>query len=165
MCVDIRKKVLKILEDYPATKRKIALLRYELEHPQQITSDELIGALNFAHGDGSMPSAPGNISNKTMYIAMSYQEKAAVINSEILDNISTKLFDLEREIDRLHHYVMLLDKKHREIITLYYFDQFTREEIAETKASTSRSIQRLKDDAVNNLVAMYEFTHSKKNIP
>lgn len=99
-----------------------------------------------------------------MYIAMSYQEKGAVANSEVLDDISTRLFDLEREVDRLHHYVMLLDKKHREIITLYYFERLTREEIAEKIASTSRSVQRLKDDAVNNLIEMYEFTYTKNDV-
>ncbi len=122
MYVEIRKEVLRILEAYPSTKRKIALLRYELEHPQQITSDELIGALNFAHGDGQ-PSIPGHISNKTMYIAMSYQEQVTKTNSDIMDSIATRLYALEHEMNRLDYYLNLLDAPYRNIITLLYIDQ------------------------------------------
>ena len=43
---EIKNYVLQLLESYPERTRKIALLRYELEHPSQITSDEIISAMN-----------------------------------------------------------------------------------------------------------------------
>ncbi|MFI3293284.1 MAG: hypothetical protein SNI70_07170 [Rikenellaceae bacterium] len=158
MCVDIRKEVIRILESYPSAKRKIALLRYELEHPQQITSDELVGALNFAHGDGSMPSVPGHISNKTMYIAMSYQEKAAAVNSEVLDSIATKLFVLEREVNRLEYFVSLMDEADQETITEHYMHQRTSEDIAEKSGLSRRTVFKQRNKAIDNLVEMYLYS-------
>lgn len=160
MCVDIRKEVLRILDDYPSCKRKIALLRYELEHPQQITSDELIGALNFAHGDGSMPSVPGHISNKTMYIAMSYQEQVAKTNSDIMDSIATKLFALERETNRLEYYLSLLDEPYRNIITMLYIEQVSWDDISASIHASRRKANYLKAAAIDALVEMYTYANT-----
>jgi len=47
--------------------------------------------------------------DKTLYIAMNYQETAANLNNESQGEIVSMLIPLEREIDRLEHYVALLD--------------------------------------------------------
>ncbi len=151
--------VIRILENYPDTKRKISLLRYELEHPQQITSDELISALNFAHGDGQ-PSAPGHISNKTMYIAMSYQEQVSKANSEIMDAIATKLFALERETNRLEYYLSLLDEPYRNIITMLYIDQISWDSISASIHASRRKANYLKAAAIDALVEMYTYANT-----
>ena len=61
------KYVLKLLESYNERERKIAVLRYNLEHPAKVSRSEQIEAMNFGHGDGLDHSA-GHISNKTLYI-------------------------------------------------------------------------------------------------
>lgn len=67
--------VMSLLQNYRATKRKIQQLRYELEHPTHVTPEEMIEAMSFAKGEGEgRPS--GSISNKTLYIAMNYQDAA-----------------------------------------------------------------------------------------
>ena len=67
--------VMSLLQNYRATKRKIQQLRYELEHPTHVTPEEMIEAMSFAKGEGKgRPS--GSISNKTLYIAMNYQDAA-----------------------------------------------------------------------------------------
>lgn len=58
------KYVLKLLESYNERERKIAVLRYNLEHPAKVSRSEQIEAMNFGHGDGLDHSA-GHISNKT----------------------------------------------------------------------------------------------------
>ncbi|WP_409969819.1 hypothetical protein RFF05_07925 [Bengtsoniella intestinalis] len=160
---DIRREVVHILENYSDTQRKISLLRYELEHPRQITADELIGALNFAHGEAGLPSAPGHISNKTMYIAMSYQETAAKETQELINAIAMRLYPLEREVSRLQHYMKLLTPSHQMIIELYYFQQRTWEEIAELKDMTPRTAQRLRQGAVAALSEMYAYVYKQED--
>ncbi len=160
MNTTIREQVIEILERYPEQKRKIALLHYELAHPQQITSNELIGSLNFAHGDGSMPSTPGRVSNKTMYIAMTYQEQTAAANSEVLDSIATKLFELEREVNRLKYYLDLLNESHKNIITLFYIDRVSWDDICNHNHISRRKANYLKAEAIDSLVEMYTYTKS-----
>ena len=67
MNMEIRAHVLQLLEDYPERERKIALLRYELEHPTQISLDEMIDSMTFSSGD-SINMAKNRVSNKTLYI-------------------------------------------------------------------------------------------------
>lgn len=155
---DIRNYVSNLLENYQNTIRKIALLRYELEHPQGISADEMIAAMNFVQGDG-MPSAAGNISNKTLYIAMNYQQEAARLNSETMDAITSQLIPLEHEIDRLHHYLELLDERQSMVIRLYYFERKPWEAIGDELSCTPRTAQNLRREAVEALVQMYAFTH------
>lgn len=160
MSEKIREEVICILENYPETTRKISLLHYELEHPQTISPEELIGAMNFAHGDENVSPTPGHISNKTMYIALSYQEKAASANIETMDSIATKLFSLEREIDRLNYYLKLLDDPHRNIITLVYIDRVSWDDICRDKHISRRKANYLKAEAIDALVEMYSYTKS-----
>lgn len=51
------KYVLKLLESYNERERKIAVLRYNLEHPAKVSRSEQIEAMNFGHGDGLDHSA------------------------------------------------------------------------------------------------------------
>lgn len=45
------KYVLKLLESYNERERKIAVLRYNLEHPTTVSRAEQIEAMNFRHDD------------------------------------------------------------------------------------------------------------------
>ena len=98
--------VMTLLQNYRATKRKIEQLRYELEHPAKMSPDEMIEAMNFAKGDGEgRPS--GNVSNKTLYIAMNFQSAADEVNAALTHDLVSRLVPLEQEINRLEHYVAL----------------------------------------------------------
>ena len=70
----VREQVMRILEEYPDIQRKIALLRYELEHPSLASADEMIESMAFAKHEG-ISQMKGHISNKTLYIALNYQEQ------------------------------------------------------------------------------------------
>lgn len=107
--------VLSLLQSYRATKRKIEQLRYELEHPARVTPDEMIEAMNFAKGDGEgRPS--GSVSNKTLYIAMNFQSAADEANAALTHDLVSRLVPLEQEINRLEHYVALLEPRQTEVI-------------------------------------------------
>ena len=62
-------------------ERMIAVLRYDLEHPAKVNSSEQIEAMNYRRGD-DIGNVKGHISNKTLYIALNYEEQAGRLNAE-----------------------------------------------------------------------------------
>lgn len=108
------KYVLKLLESYNERERKIAVLRYNLEHPTTVSRAEQIEAMNFRHDD-SLGHSAGHISNKTLYIALNYEEQAERMNAESAHEIAKELFALECEQRRLTYFIGLLDKRQAEV--------------------------------------------------
>lgn len=107
MNTEMKNRVLELLDNYHKRARLIALLRYELAHPAQVTEKDLIGAMNFARQEGA-GRPEGHISNKTLYIALNYQDQARQLNAETFQEISAQLMKLEQEQDRLNYYLSLL---------------------------------------------------------
>ena len=81
MSADMKSYVSELLEGYRARERKIAVLRYDLEHPSEVGVTEQIEAMNYGSGEGAGHSK-GHISNKTLYIALNYEEQAKQLNAE-----------------------------------------------------------------------------------
>lgn len=86
----VRKQVEALLRSYPELLRKVELLRYELNHSAAISPQEMMEAMAFAKSDG-MGHGAGGISNKTLYIAMSYQDAAERINMEAVEELVERL--------------------------------------------------------------------------
>lgn len=63
--MNVKDYVIQELESYPRTLRQIAVLRYELEHPVQVSTEEMLDAMAFARGE-HFGSAPGHVSDKTL---------------------------------------------------------------------------------------------------
>ena len=157
MNMEIRVHVLRLLEDYPERERKIALLRYELEHPTHISLDEMIDSMAFSSGD-SINMAKNHVSNKTLYIALNYQQRADHINREVADEIAAHLVELEQTQDRLKNYIALLDERQRDAIQYLYVKKFHIKEVARQLGIALRSVHKVKDAAIDKLTEMYEFT-------
>ena len=98
----VRKQVETLLRSYPELLRKVELLRYELNHSAAISPQEMMEAMAFAKSDG-MGHGTGGISNKTLYIAMSYQDAAERINMEAVEELVERLVPMERTLHRLEH--------------------------------------------------------------
>lgn len=157
MNMEIRVHVLQLLEDYSERERKIALLRYELEHPTQISLDEMIDSMAFSTGDNTN-MAKNHISNKTLYIALNYQQKAERINRETADEITAHLVELEQTQDRLKNYISLLDERQRDAIQYLYVEKLHIKEVARKLGIALRSVHKVRDAAIDKLTEMYEFT-------
>ena len=145
------KYVLKLLESYNERERKIAVLRYNLEHPTTVSRAEQIEAMNFRHDD-SLGHSAGHISNKTLYIALNYEEQAERMNAESAHEIAKELFALECEQS-------LLDKRQAEVIRLVFVDGIPTKEVAASFGLTYRTIDRIKRTAIENLVEMYAYSN------
>lgn len=162
MKTDTRARIISLLETYQQRTRQIALLRYELKHPPHISPNEMLDAMSFARGDG-LSNSKGHISNKTLYIALNYQEQTDKMNAAATDEIAVRLVELEHEQDRLEYYVSLLEQRHSDVIRLLYFEGRSWDEIAKEVGVVVRTAHKIKERAVDKLTEMYLFAESVKS--
>lgn len=155
--MDIKKeyidKTISMLEGYLAQQRRIAALRYEFEHIDYVTEDEMIGqmALPGKSEDGSVGRSVGHISDKTMYIALNYRNQAHHLNSEESGRILEKLTPLEAEAERLEFYVGLLPPHLRDTLKLHYFQGLSWAEVARALFVTESALVKRRRVAVEQL--------------
>lgn len=154
---DTRIMVMSFLNQYHETQRRIELLRYELEHPSFVTSEEMIEILNYSHGEqGGTPG--GHLSNKTPYIALNYQEEAQKMNAGNLDEIAFQLAQLEQQQAKLLHYISLMDKSDADLIRMTYLDNLDNEQIAAKLKVSIRTVSARRTKAIDRLCEMFEYT-------
>ncbi len=157
MDVEMRTYVIGLLESYNKRMNQIALLHYELEHPANISPDEMIGAMSLGHGDGTARSK-GHISNKTLYIALNYQEQTDKMNTDAREEVVERLIELEREQEKLAYYITLLNDKQQEtVIRRFYFEGHTWSDIARELHVVTRTVHKIKNRALDRLADMYTF--------
>lgn len=105
----IETKTSHLLETYLEREQKISAFRYELTHPAQVPSDELIEAMVLGRGDSTGRSSC-NISDKALYIALNYQESVNKVNTHIIDDIATHLIALEQKQNKLKYFCLSFGK-------------------------------------------------------
>ena len=159
MSTEMNAHVLNLLETYHERERKIALLRYELEHPAHISPEEMLGAMSLRRGDG-ISSSGGRISDKTLYIALNYQEKVEQANLDVAHEIAGQLVELEQQQKRLNYYITLLDERQVDVIRLIFFERYAQNEVAKKLSIVSRTVRRTKEEAIDKLVEMYSFAEN-----
>ncbi len=161
MTVDTKTYVVGLLESYQKRSKQIDLLHYELSHPARVSENEMIGALALAHGDGGSGGCPGgHASDKTLYIALNYQERTEEANQLGADEVVEQLVELEREQERLKYYVSLLKRRQKKVIELFYFEGMTQDEVANSLEVTVRYVHSIKAKAIDELVSMYEYVEA-----
>lgn len=157
MNAEMKNYVIKQLETYHDRERKIAVLRYDLEHPSEVGVTEQIEAMNYGSGEG-VGHSKGHISNKTLYIALNYEEQAKQLNAESAKEIADELFILERRQKKLLYYISLLEKRQAEVVRMVYMEGVSTKKAAEQHGLTVRTIERIRKDAVDNLAEMYAYS-------
>lgn len=163
---DTRSCVINLLETCQERKRKIALLHYELEHPARTSEAEMISAMALGHGAGNNGGhTEGHISDKTLYIALNYQSKVDKLNADIKEEIVVQLVELEQKQERLEYYISLLEKRQALVIRLAYFEGVYWDEVAKEVGVAVRTAHKIKNQALDQLAKMYQFTgqHSCPN--
>ena len=157
MNAEMKNYVTKLLRTYHDRERKIAVLRYDLEHPSEVGVTEQIEAMNYGSGEG-VGHSKGHISNKTLYIALNYEEQAKQLNAESAKEIADELFILERRQKKLLYYISLLEKRQAEVVRMVYMEGVSTKKAAEQHGLTVRTIERIRKDAVDNLAEMYAYS-------
>lgn len=155
---DMKARVISLLESYSKRERQIALLHYEMQHTAHVSPEEVIDTMSLGHGDGMGSNGKGHISDKTMYIALNYQERMDHMNAEAVNEIAQRLLELEAEQDRIRYYVSLLGKREAEVLRLFYFDGYSWEDTAKKIGVVLRSVYKIKNKAINHLAELYTYT-------
>lgn len=152
-------KTISMLEGYLEQQRRIAALRYDFDHIDYVTEEEVIGqmALPGKPEDGG-GRAVGHISDKTMYIALNYRNQAHHLNSEEADRILEQLTPLEAEAERLEFYVGLLPPHLRDTLRLHYFQGLSWADVAKTLFVTESALVKRRRVAVEQLADLLFLT-------
>ncbi len=155
---DTKSYVVNLLETCEERRRKIALLHYELEHPARTSETEIINAMALGHGTGGDSGhTDGHVSDKTLYIALNYQNRADKMNADTKQEIVMQLVELEQEQARLEYYASLLEKRQAQLIRLAYFEGLPWDKVAEQFGVAVRTVHKIRNQALDQLVEMYQF--------
>lgn len=148
-------KTVSMLEGYLEKQRQIAALRYDLDHTNYVTEEDVIGQMALpgqSENDGSR--SVNHISDKTMYIALNYSNRAFQLNSEEADRILELLTPLELEVERLEFYVGLLPLRLRSVLELHYFRGIAWAEVAKEESISARAIADRRSAAIEQLAGL-----------
>lgn len=152
--------VMGLLESCRKRENEITLLRYELNHFSGATSSEMIDAMAFAHNDQAIPHGSGTVSDKTLYIALNYQERVDSMNRISKGEIAARLVALEREQNRLFYYVAMLGKRAEQVIRGLYLQGKSQKDLAAEIGVVPRTVRRVRDEAIDRLAALYSYAEA-----
>lgn len=153
---ELRAYVIDLLDSYRMLSKRIALYHYEISRRADVTQDKTIEALALTHGEGGIQSI-GHVSDKTLYIALNYQEQTELINWKSKGEIASRLVQLEKQQNRLKHYVSLLEPPRGEVIRLLFFEGHSQEECAKILGISTRTVRRHKEEGIDELTELYSF--------
>jgi DNA-directed RNA polymerase specialized sigma subunit len=150
-------KVIAKLKSLPLKKRRIEQLRYELAHPPTVSETELLSGLSIGGAPLDAVPVSGQISDRTMLIAMRYGDTARRLNHEAKAQIARELRELELETERLEHYISLLDDAQARIIRLHYIAGKTWTDIQSIMDLSEKTLIKRCKSGVDTLAEMYAF--------
>ena len=117
--------------------------------------------MSYFHGEGAgTPS--GGVSDRTLYIAMNFREKAKAMNTEIRKDIVQRLLPLEREIERLEFYVKMLPDREQNVIRMLFFEGMNQQQAAKELGVSTWTVRKYQNDAIDQLAKMYAFAEGKE---
>ena len=155
---EIRRLVIEKLKNYNQNRQRLAALRYERENFSGIDVDEVISSMNFSHDAAGGMALTGHVSDKTCHIALSYQEEAERQTQETRAAIAEEYRALLKEVERLDHYISLLESQEEAVIRMTYMDHRTNDEISNAMRVSTRTVRNIRSRALDNLCEMYRLT-------
>lgn len=159
MSAESRSKVISLLESFHEREQKISLLKYELINFPRASPGEVIDGMGLGHSCELSPHS-GYISNKTLFIALNYQDRAEQINGETLKDILEELGEVENIQNRLTYYVSILAPQQKKVIQRFYFEDRGWEEIAKEVKVALRTVHKIKNQALDKLAEFYDFSRA-----
>lgn len=95
----------------------------------------------------------GNVKRKSYF-----QSAADEANAALTHDLVSRFVLLEQEINHLEHYMAFLEPRQAEVIRLAYFEGHTWQQISAKTQITTRTLYKLRNQAVEELVEMYALT-------
>jgi len=145
-----------LLKEYPKWEKRIALLEFERENPARASDLGTISSWALGHPiDG--PGASGHISNKTMQIALNFQEATERINYSTVMEIDKELLALRDRVKKMDFYISQLDPKQAAVLKGHYFEGKTWEQLQKELHISSRTLSSRRDAGLDALIAMEKY--------
>lgn len=154
---NLKEQVILTLKEYQKLKKKVALLRFELDNPPSISEKELIESLAISRSGGDGVPRSGRISDRTMAIAANYQDTAARMNEDVILEITSELYTIEAKIRRIDTYVDMLAPERAVVIRRHYLEGKPWSEIENELHLCLRAVTKRRDEALKELMEMYDF--------
>lgn len=154
--MEVKKYVMSLLENYNDSRKKIAILAYELAHPVAISEEGLIRSLSISSPSGGGISS-GTITDKTSCTALNYHNVAEHLRQETKRELEKQLYILLSEKERLDHFISLLDSRYANVIKLYYIDGLTWPEVQDQLNIAHTTAIHYRDLGINELVNDYKY--------
>lgn len=161
----IRLQVMADLQEYASLKKKLALLKFECAHPQQVTENEVITQMALSHPISEGIQKSGYISDKTMRIALQFQDRKEQLNRETINEIVREMTEIEMRLQKIEFYVQQLDTRQETVIRAHYFEGKTWVDLQKQFHLSVRALLKRRDAAVDELVSMYLYLQSIKKEP
>ena len=152
----IRSYVVECLENYCRAAREIDLLQCELASLGAVSAEDVLETMAFAKGDNEVHGPKWHMSDKTSSIAVRYRDVAVKMNDEAKLGVMSQLFPLKAKKERLDRCIMFLSAINNKVITGLYIQERAVKDLALELHVSERTVQRYRDNAVDELVSMYE---------
>lgn len=136
-----------------------------------IISPSTHGKINTAviYSVQEMAGSAGYISDKTMRIALQFQDETERLNRDASFEIAQELFNVRRKMKKLEFYVSQLPPKQAEVIRKHYFEEYSWPALQKELHVSSRTLINRRDEGLNELATMYQYmeqvTQSSKKTP
>lgn len=153
--MDLRENILYLLEHYNQMRAEIDTLKFELGNLTRIKDSEMIEAMTFSAPSGERVDT-SEVSDKTTRIALTYQKKLTQMQREAMDEITKRLSYLTDVTERLDFYIEKLSSLDSAILKEHYFEKYSWRELQELKGISTKTLISHRDEAVKQLVKMYE---------
>ena len=112
--------ILTLLENYAKTTKEIELLRYELQHCNIVSPEEMIETLALSRRENNQDSSyPHDVAG----IAMCFREVTDRLNKDASNEVAAQYVALFRERERLQYYISLLEHRESTALKEHYFFQ------------------------------------------
>ena len=147
--------ILTLLENYAKTTKEIELLRYELQHCNIVSPEEMIETLALSRRENNPDNSyPHDVAG----IAMCFREVTDRLNKDASNEVAAQYVALVRERERLQYYISLLEHRESTALNEHYFFQKSWTEIAKNLGVTRRTVYKKRAEAIDNLASFYRFT-------
>lgn len=147
--------ILTLLENYAKTTNEIELLRYELQHCNIVSPEEMIETLALSRRENNPDNSyPHDVAG----IAMCFREVTDRLNKDASNEVAAQYVALFRERERLQYYISLLEHRESTALKEHYFFQKSWTEIAKNLGVTRRTVYKIRAEAIDNQASFYRFT-------
>lgn len=144
-----------LLTNYKELKRTLDLLAFRIKYFSGLSGDHIIEELTFTSPQGERVTTSG-VSDKTLRIALEYQNVSYNQGKEILQELIGRHNALKSDIDFLELCISLLEKELSDVATDLFINGMDSAQIGAKYNLSRSSINRYRLKAIAEITKMYQ---------